>query len=470
MIIFVICCFFCFLSALVFKYISKAQNDPYMDEIFHVPQAQHYCISNFSRWDPMITTPPGLYLTSVGILNPVSAILKIPTSELCSTVWLRGTNFLFSVGNVYLVFALLRRLKNPMLDPESVKLVLTTIALSIFPVLYFFTFLYYTDPGSVFFVLIMYLYCLHDSHFLAAIFGVMSLFFRQTNIIWVVFMAGSVARMELAQWMKQICDKKDIEIGSFDDLDLLKVTVKMIFECLLSGSKRMIVALFMRILKKVWMYVLVGIGFIVFVYVNKGIVLGDRTQHEACLHLPQLFYFLTMVNFFAFSHLCTPHKIWNFLKFCVKHPIFVICFIALAYLMVNYFTYEHKYLLADNRHYTFYIWRKLYRRHEYVKFAFIPIYLYGCWSFFSELDHRDIFWKLVFTICVVISLVPQKLLEYRYFIIPYLLFRINMRYGSAMALVHEIALYFIVNAVTIGLFVERPFKWPDQENWQRFIW
>ena len=34
--------------------------DPYMDEIFHVPQAQQYCNGNFSSWDPMITTPPGL--------------------------------------------------------------------------------------------------------------------------------------------------------------------------------------------------------------------------------------------------------------------------------------------------------------------------------------------------------------------------------------------------------------------------
>ncbi|MCL7039796.1 hypothetical protein MKW94_016056, partial [Papaver nudicaule] len=33
--------------------------DPYMDEIFHIPQAQQYCKGNFRSWDPMITTPPG---------------------------------------------------------------------------------------------------------------------------------------------------------------------------------------------------------------------------------------------------------------------------------------------------------------------------------------------------------------------------------------------------------------------------
>ena len=30
------------------------------DEIFHIPQVQVYCRGNFSHWDPMITTLPGL--------------------------------------------------------------------------------------------------------------------------------------------------------------------------------------------------------------------------------------------------------------------------------------------------------------------------------------------------------------------------------------------------------------------------
>ena len=33
---------------------------PYMDEIFHVPQAMAYCKGDFSDWDDKITTPPGL--------------------------------------------------------------------------------------------------------------------------------------------------------------------------------------------------------------------------------------------------------------------------------------------------------------------------------------------------------------------------------------------------------------------------
>jgi len=66
------------------------------DEIFHVPQVQAYCAGNFSHWDPMITTLPGLYsmswiaitvlergLYATGLLTQ-----KGPDSVLCSTTYL----------------------------------------------------------------------------------------------------------------------------------------------------------------------------------------------------------------------------------------------------------------------------------------------------------------------------------------------------------------------------------------------
>eukprot|EP00981_Chlorochromonas_danica_P002171 scaffold428_cov168-Ochromonas_danica.AAC.36 len=36
----------------------------FVDEIFHVPQAQRYCQNKFSEWDSKITTFPGLYYVS----------------------------------------------------------------------------------------------------------------------------------------------------------------------------------------------------------------------------------------------------------------------------------------------------------------------------------------------------------------------------------------------------------------------
>ncbi|KAK9399500.1 dol-P-Glc:Glc2Man9GlcNAc2-PP-Dol alpha-C2-glucosyltransferase-like [Crotalus adamanteus] len=59
-------------SCLLFSAFNRQQRAAYMDEAFHVPQAQAYCAGRFQQWDPMITTLPGLYLLSVGILKPTA--------------------------------------------------------------------------------------------------------------------------------------------------------------------------------------------------------------------------------------------------------------------------------------------------------------------------------------------------------------------------------------------------------------
>jgi len=54
-----------FWSVLLLILFSNYDNiDIYMDEIFHIPQAQKFCHGNFVEWDSKITTFPGLYLLS----------------------------------------------------------------------------------------------------------------------------------------------------------------------------------------------------------------------------------------------------------------------------------------------------------------------------------------------------------------------------------------------------------------------
>jgi len=354
-------------------------------------------------------------------------------------------------------------------DSDGVKSCMTALALSMFPVIYFFTFLYYTDPGSIFFVLIMYLFCISDSHLTAALFGGIAIVFRQTNIIWVVFCAGLVLRKQLQLWLKEVYEKKDVKLSELNDWDMLKLAVKGLVENAMKRNK-LVIKLVKNVAVNVIGYVLVGVCFAAFVVLNKGIVVGDRTQHEACLHFPQLFYFLTITNFFAFFQLTSPYKILDFVKFCWKHPILVVTFSCIALLMVRYYTYEHMYLLGDNRHYAFYVWHKLYKRHDYVKYILIPGYLYCLWAFLTELKHRDIFWKILYFICLFTATVPQKLLEYRYFVLPYLIYRMNTRYSSAVSLLHELLLYLVINAVTIYLFTQKPFKWAHDDGVQRFMW
>ncbi|XP_060050625.1 dol-P-Glc:Glc(2)Man(9)GlcNAc(2)-PP-Dol alpha-1,2-glucosyltransferase isoform X5 [Erinaceus europaeus] len=96
-------------SCLLFAAVGRALREPYMDEVFHLPQAQRFCQGHFTEWDPMITTLPGLYLLSVGVVKPAGWLLGWPEQVVCSIGALRFVNLLFSAGNFYLLHLLLCR-------------------------------------------------------------------------------------------------------------------------------------------------------------------------------------------------------------------------------------------------------------------------------------------------------------------------------------------------------------------------
>jgi len=77
---------------------------------------------------------------------------------LCSVRFLRITNILFGFLTTCLVFLLVDHL-HPNTTLSVHTRVLNAVAVGLFPLQFFFQFLYYTDPGSTFFVLLAY-YCL----------------------------------------------------------------------------------------------------------------------------------------------------------------------------------------------------------------------------------------------------------------------------------------------------------------------
>ncbi len=77
---------------------------------------------------------------------------------------------------------------------------------------------------------------------------------------------------------------------------------------------------------------------------------------------------------------------------------------------------------------------------------------------------------LLFFICCIAALIPQSLLEFRYYIIPYLLYRLHSMPVSVWGNVFECAYYNLINAITLWLFLKRPFKWEGQDDLQRFMW
>lgn len=339
--------------------------------------------------------------------------------------------------------------------------------------LYFFNFLYYTDAGSTFFVLFMYLLHLHDNKFLASIVGLIAVMFRQTNIIWTVFVAGLTARKKLIDWIK-LEDSNQYQRRSKEDLQNNddNVAISKIFKIVINSLRKdmKIFYLIIDILIASFFYIITILIFLGFVYINEGIVVGDRSHHTACLNFPQIFYFISFTCVFAFPYIITPSRIMSFIKSLISHYIKAFVIVLISLLLIHYFTYVHVYTLSDNRHFTFYVWSKIYNRHYLIKYLMTPLYMYSYWSCLSLLGHKDDIWKIIFGICIVAATVPQKLLEFRYFILPYIIFRLNIKEGSWLQLSTEMLLSIFINCTAVYLFVNKPFKWENSMELQRFMW
>lgn len=43
---------------------------------------------------------------------------------------------------------------------------------------------------------------------------------------------------------------------------------------------------------------------------------------------------------------------------------------------------HHPFLLSDNRHYTFYVWKRIYMLHPLVPYLLVPVYIVCGWAWF----------------------------------------------------------------------------------------
>ena len=128
--------------------------------------------------------------------------------------------------------------------------------------------------------------------------------------------------------------------------------------------------------------------------------------------------------------------------------------IGLVGLIVRYNTLVHPYLLADNRHYTFYIWKRVFEYQSWGRYVIIPLYLFGAFATYRTMSaSKSFIFALAFITCCFVALVPQRLLEIRYFFIPFLFVRLHIPPRSWVA-----------------LFITRSFYWPDSPLVQRFMW
>lgn len=191
------------------------------------------------------------------------------------------------------------------------------------------------------------------------------------------------------------------------------------------------------------------------------------------IHLPQMLYIWPFITFFSaplmipigmqiFSNmriffLETP-KIFGVNQKHIRTCCFTLFALTISVIIVKYNTIIHPFILADNRHYMFYIFRYTILRHPKIRFFLVPIYLIcSCLVYlslcsqtiplqrFKSYDQKKIDrvnanvfpWSLryegprisfaiILFVTTTLSLITCPLVETRYFIIPWVLWRLNV--------------------------------------------
>ena len=161
-----------------------------------------------------------------------------------------------------------------------------------------------------------------------------------------------------------------------------------------------------------------------------------------------------------------------------NHTVFTAVAFAVIYFIIVNLSVVHPFLLADNRHYTFYIFRKIIRR-PYANFLLVPAYHFSTWVVFHlflksqsasslTLGPMGI---LAWAGACVLTLVPSPLFEPRYYILPLVTLRLFTKPdpGTRTHML-EFVWYLLINALVFIVFFSYEFSWPTELAPQRIIW
>ncbi|XP_075989347.1 alpha-1,2-glucosyltransferase Alg10 [Anticarsia gemmatalis] len=442
-----------------------------IDEEFHVPQGIRYCEGNFTYMDPKITTLPGLYWMSLGFIWFLD----------CNTYTLRLTSLFAACVNFFLFANILQYIYFN--DKYSPRIVVQAFSLSILPPLYFFSFVYYSDVMSLTALMIYMRLSFDMKHpYMASAFSAMAILMRQTNVCWIgmVFLHKLLDTFVKTSRVFGNEDISDVSISKSSliahDIDTSKLKryynmwdvyyavkyhLKTYCENFFNAVPNLIPGLSC--------HVSILAIFVTFVYQNGGIVLGDKTAHQITIHLPQLLYFLLFYGVFGLPYVLNKFK--STLNLIINNKLLVILVAFIMFLMVHFNTQVHPYLLADNRHFTFYVWNRWFGKYDFAIYATIPIYIFLLFSVYDNLrSHNCATFLIAFSFCTFVCLGLQKLVEIRYFLIPYIVIRLRFGPPTKLIIAGEFLWYILINAAAFNVFFTKEVFWDDYDYAQRIIW
>jgi alpha-1,2-glucosyltransferase len=294
---------------------------------------------------------------------------------------------------------------------------------SLIPSHFFYHLLFYTDPAATALVLACLAMQRRGDLEISGIFGVFAVAVRQTNIVWVFVIAAG------ALW------------------DGFK------------GGQNF------QVLWRLRLHILTGICFAAFLVWNDfSLVLGHKNLHTFSAHFAQVNYLLCTALFLGGPALWlqTLRNFQGNSRIILLLLLFA-CFVAFAAIG----TVVHPFILADNRHFSFFIWRR------FLSFLPVRIFLVPAGAAISAVysgfgwnmplkvsKDPEISWALIwFAICAV--LIPSPLLEFRYFNLP-LIFILSGTPGNSY-------FHWSLCIILVTIFTWFPFQSAQSGKLERFI-
>lgn len=251
------------------------------------------------------------------------------------------------------------------------------LVVGLLPTQLFFAFLFYTDVASLLFLLLTELLLVRGATYAAAAAGAAAIGMRQTNAVWVTFLTGATMLQYLLQLRQHKHPSAKGSGGSNGSSSVSSIQQHGTSEQQQNPAAELFSLLGCAwqhkgaLVARFWLLLLLPAAFCVFVVWNGSITLGDKDAHAPSAHLMQPLYFGMFLLSNAALLLLQPSITGPLLARIKARPlVWMLGLLAAAaggvYIAARY-SLAHPYLLADNRHYTFYIWRKvtaLLHRHE----------------------------------------------------------------------------------------------------------
>lgn len=285
-----------------------------------------------------------------------------------------------------------------------------------------------------------------------------------------------------------------------------------------------------------------------FIIYNGSVVLGDKSNHVATPNIPQILYYWAFLAFFSWPLLLPQFLLLPLVllsrisqlthleplllfrrRYFLPRIRLAVASTALACLVVYLNTTVHPFLLADNRHYYFYIFRLLLRP-WWIRYAVTPLYVFSAWASietrgepasttsqsaqsptdplvekaqtsarrrpYNLPDGRStgtVSFVMTTIFTTALALCTAPLVEPRYCIIPFVMWRMHLPlYSPGVSQDQEIAKsrslikmllaydyrviletiwFLIINATTGYIFIHWTFEWPNEPGMaQRFMW